>query len=82
MLPTAEEYFEKRYDELGIKHVDQLNGEDELVAIEFAKMHVQAALEAAAQSAIAKENSADYGTGEIWVDAGSILHSYPLSNIK
>ena len=50
--------------------------------IEFAKLHVQAALEAAADKAIAKENPSDYGTGEIWVDSSSILKSYSLDNIK
>jgi len=44
---------------------------------EFAKAHVKAALEAAAEKAIAKENPKDFGTGEIWVDEKSILNAYP-----
>lgn len=51
-------------------------------AVEFAKLHVKAALEAAAENAQAKENPADYGTGEIWVDKKSILSAYPESNIQ
>jgi hypothetical protein len=45
-LPTAEEYFEKRYEEIGINHVDEIDGEDVLIAIEFAKLHLEAQLEA------------------------------------
>jgi len=50
--------------------------------IQFAKLHVKASLEAASEQAVAKENPADYGTGEIWVDEKSILNAYPLNNIK
>jgi hypothetical protein len=54
----------------------------DLVANKHAKNHVEAALNAAARKARAKENPADYGTGEIWVDKESILKAYPLENIK
>ncbi len=50
--------------------------------IEFAKLHVQEALKAAAKRAVAKEDPSDYGTGEIWVDEKSVLNAYPLNNIK
>ena len=50
--------------------------------VEFAKLHVRLALEAAAAKAIAKENPSDYGTGEIWVDEESILNSYPENLIQ
>ena len=43
-IPTVAEYFEKRYKELGINHVDEIEGEDEQIALEFAKLHVKAAL--------------------------------------
>lgn len=48
----------------------------------YGKVHAKQALQAAAENAIAKENPADYGTGEIWVDKKSILNAYPESNIK
>ena len=48
----------------------------------FAKLHVAAALEAAAENAIARERNEDFGTGEIWVDKNSVLTAYPLNNIK
>jgi len=64
------EYWSNDYDELP----NQM--------IEFAKLHVKASLEAASEQAVAKENPADYGTGEIWVDERSILSAYPLENIK
>lgn len=50
--------------------------------IDFAKYHVRNALIEASQNAVAKENPADYGTGEIWVDKQSIINAYPLTNIK
>lgn len=49
--------------------------------IEFAKLHVQAALEAAADNAVAREDPSDYGTGQIWVDEQSILTAYNLNQI-
>jgi len=48
----------------------------------YARHHVKAALKAASENAVAKEDPADYGTGEIWVDEKSILNAYPLDNIK
>lgn len=49
--------------------------------IAFAKAHVKAALEAAAEQAKAKENPQDYGSGEIWIDKKSILNAYPENKI-
>ncbi len=73
---TAEEYFAKRYKELGINHVDEINGEDEQIAIEFARFHVQKAL----------ENVWDCGTNcfgdRFYTSKDSITHAYPLKNIK
>ena len=84
-IPTAEELFEKKfndtecfldYDKRGLKLIND-------VILEHTKLHVEAALKAAAENAIAKETPADYGTaGGIWVDKKSILSAYPLENIK
>jgi hypothetical protein len=45
--------------------------------IEFAKLHVEAALKEAAEKAITEEVWGDY-----YVDKKSILNSYPLISIK
>jgi hypothetical protein len=45
--------------------------------IEFAKLHVEAALKEAAEKAITEEVWGDY-----YVDKKSILNSYPLTSIK
>lgn len=50
--------------------------------IEFAKLHVQAALKAADDNADVKVIDVDM-TGSIWdVDSDTILNAYPLENIK
>jgi hypothetical protein len=82
MIPTISEYFEKRYKELGINHVDEIDDQDKLIARELIELHVEATLKSAADNAIAKENPEDYGTGKIWVDRNSILKSYPKHLIK
>jgi hypothetical protein len=75
-IPTAEEFLiEKGYSGFA-KHT--------LVKewmIEFAKLHVEAALKEASEKA-------DYNTWgqehieQVWIDKDSILNSYPLENIK
>ena len=94
-LPTAEEYFEKRYEEIGINHVDEIDGEDVLIAIEFAKLHLEAQLEAILKN-VKCEDFYVYGTSEDesriaeydleglkgLVDKDSIKNAYPLNNIK
>lgn len=85
-IPTAQEFLEKQ--EWKIAHNLDRDGiaypsthcEDRMIA--FTKFHVEAALKAAAEQAKAKENPADYGTGEIWVDKDSILSAYPLNLIQ
>ena len=76
-IPTAEEFLNSE------EYYSVSNDYDTQKAmIKFAKLHVEKALEAASEKAIAKENPSDYGTGEIWVDEKSILNAYPLNNIK
>jgi antirestriction protein len=72
-IPTAEEFWIEN-NANGVWHSN--------ILVEFAKLHVKAALKAASENAVAKENPADYGTGEILVDENSILNSYSLDNIK
>jgi hypothetical protein len=55
------------------------------VMIEFAKLHVEAALKAASEKAETREDVAIFTEGTFntqIVDRNSILNSYPLENIK
>ncbi len=82
MIPTAEEFYNK-------KDVNGLPMSFNEKMIEFAKLHVEAALKAASEKAklIKKENRVHY-QGEWWsefenvLDTKSILKAYPKSNIK
>lgn len=85
---TAEEEIKKWNEQVTATFISTGTGDDEgkiptleKIMIGFAKFHVQKALEAAAERAIAKENPNDYGTGSIWVDENSILKAYPETNI-
>lgn len=73
-IPTAEEFF--------INKSEQLNSDKEDMpqwminaSIEFAKIHVEAALKAASE-----KGKTSNGTSVVVKD--SILNSYPLENIK
>jgi hypothetical protein len=69
-IPTAKEYVNDRALDDG-----SLNNEAAIPAlIEFAKMHVKAALEAAAQHSITEESTD--------IQIMKILKAYPQSNIK
>jgi len=85
-LPTAEEFFlkrkfpvsfENRPDEIKLWFgTDPHSKESVEIMIEFAKMHVEAALNVA--SNLEETN----GTEGYKIYPGSILNSYPLTNIK
>lgn len=83
-IPTAEEFIIST--KLVVKF-DNTQGcilEEELPSlfIEFAKLHVQAALKAADDNADVTVIDVDM-TGTIWgVDSETILNAYPLKNIK
>ena len=83
-IPTAEEFIIST--KLVVKF-DNTQGcilEEELPSlfIEFAKLHVQAALKAADDNADVTVIDVDM-TGTIWgVDSETILNAYPLENIK
>jgi hypothetical protein len=72
--PTAKELFDKMLS------LNEETTSTEMM-IEFAKLHVEAALKAASEGA-------DYYTDgqehieQVWIDKDSILNSYPLENIK
>jgi hypothetical protein len=87
-IPTATEfqYIKKRYRDDVAKEM----------MIEFAKLHVKAALEAASKSSKVRKDTYVMGRGTTeveqmfnysngtshYVDQDSILNSYPLENIK
>lgn len=77
--PTAQEYIKKFYEE---NIFSNLKNRSEYLMIEFAKMHVKAALEAAFENAkvITHYDVGGYASNDV-VDT-SILNSYPLENIK
>lgn len=51
------------------------------VMIEFAKMHVEAALKAASENVDYTTDGQEHIT-HVWIDKDSILNSYSLDNIK
>mgnify|MGYP001473433198 CR=1 FL=1 len=86
-IPTAEELLENYRFEAG-EHIG--NRDYDLMcsfAIEFAKLHVQEALETAYQKSVVEEQEIyDPLNGDSWnqyvLKEESILNSYPLENIK
>jgi hypothetical protein len=95
-IPTADEFLNKEYYHIVLDSKDTwVNvGDIESTMVEFARIHVEAALKAASEKAkaslgkdwIRKEETIHPGqlvdTIIIKVDKDSILNSYPLSNIK
>lgn len=101
-IPAAEEFIEKYLDvdcdfmESVRSQMSKMSGFnfDNIpdLMIEFAKLHVKAALEAAADSAQTKTtscytNASGNEKGELYedveiIDENSILNAYPESNIK
>jgi hypothetical protein len=86
-IPTAEELLSKRVyiNRDGVDSVDDTVSDVTATMVEFAKMHVEAALKEASENGQAFVN----GNGE-WVSSNvtavinknSILNSYSLTNIK
>jgi len=79
MIQTAKEFLKRDesgvYNEIDITHA----------MIEFAKLHVEAALKEAVEKAKIKyEYSGNTGSEycDEYVDHNSILNAYPLTNIK
>ncbi len=80
-MKTAIEFFEEKAKALKSDFDDLPTWAIE-AARELSSLHVRAALEKAAEEAVAKEDPQDYGTGKIWVDKNSILRAYPEYLIK
>ena len=82
-LPTAKEYIHQFQNKF--KAENYRDGVVKGLMIEFAKLHVKAALEAAAGNASVKyvhnPKMSDYNHETAVVDKESILNSYPDENI-
>lgn len=75
-IPTVEEFLPKNSNGMYSRN------EVETAMIEFAKLHVEAALKAASEGQIKKDiyMMTEHGESMNWKE--SILNSYPLENIK
>ena len=91
-IPSAEEYYSKtlfpslfkhKPDEIKLWFETNSDAQQSVnIMIEFAKLHVQAALVAASENADIRPINVDF-RGTIWgVDSDTILNVYPLENIK
>ena len=72
-IPTAKELFDKM-----ISENDEATSTE--MMIEFAKMHVEAALKTASQNA--SLNYDEWDDMAAYIDRDSIENAYPLTNIK
>ena len=81
-IPTAEEILNDRVyiTQDGIEDVHDSISTVAEAMIEFAKLHVEAALKVASESARLKELEVHLSDGS--VDKDSILNAYPLEKIK
>lgn len=81
-VPTAEEFLDNFLNKEAIPwnpEIDKVYGCINIAMIEFAKLHVTAALEAASDTDILSGISYKHRTN---LDMDAILNSYPLENIK
>lgn len=74
MIPTAEEFLKGDADNA------PWTGTQEQAMIEFAKLHVEAALKAASEKA--RTYYTDLEQTEKEIDVDTILNAYPLTNVK
>jgi hypothetical protein len=86
-IPTAEEMLKAECPSFDKNPIEYLtNGELYIKMKEFAKLHVQAALEAIANGTLNDISSWDgnpyTGEGSEYLDRDKILNAYPLTNIK
>ena len=74
-IPTAEEFY-TQITGCVINHSDI-----KTAMIEFAAIHVEAALKAASENVDYTTDGQEHIT-DVWIDKNSILNSYSLDNIK
>lgn len=83
-IPTAEEFLKFHRitaNEVIYNSVDEMCGTITDFMIEFARLHVQAALEAASYNACMMTEGRGFAALEV-IDKSSIQEAYPLENIK
>ena len=82
-LPTAEQFLRFKSDisedKTSVEYLTDCEVEE--IMIEFAKMHVQAALTEASKTTKWKEQITMQGL-QVTIIKSSILNAYPLTNIK
>lgn len=80
-IPTAEEMALKwEYANMNAMGTEKQGSKELSIAtfmIEFAKLHVQAALKAASENV-----EIDGNIPEDWINKNSIINAYPIDNIK
>lgn len=81
-ISTAEKFLEKKFPEFEDLDNGHIWVNIENTMIEFAKLHVDAALKQAAHQSTCYNKSKFPGDINWVVDIESILESYPLENIK
>jgi hypothetical protein len=83
-LPTAKELIETDYFSLHLDTDSICLGSIETAMIEFAKLHVEAALREANESAFITNHKATLDDDRVYkkIDENSILNAYPLTLIK
>ena len=79
-IPTAEEFLIQRDC---IRNVEDFyNDVQPIDLIEFAKLHVEAALKAASENVVVDYTHVEPDNIEVYAINSSILNAYPLKNIK
>jgi|688.fasta_scaffold1022205_3 hypothetical protein len=95
-IPNVEEFLEREYVHIEHEPGRFIHESDfKKSMLEFAALHVQAALKAASEKAFAKGDTCSLTTknnnffwtfggsiGRVVMDTDSILNAYPLTNIK
>jgi hypothetical protein len=80
-IPTAEEFINSNLNPQRSGRIDIIEIEHSVrIMIEFAKLHVEAALKAASENV--KLTYDHYDDMAAYVDRNSILNAYPSDNIK
>jgi hypothetical protein len=82
IIPTAKELIETDYYHLHLDTDSICLGSIETAMIEFAKLHVEAALKEASEESHATFETLDNHHSYPYVEKDSILNAYPLENIK
>lgn len=78
-ITTAFDYIENNKKSWETEQGSEVIDNTEELLIEFAKLHVEAALKEASKKAEAKNGPGEWSY--LYVDENSIINSYPLTNI-